>query len=140
MGAAFSDPQTPEEREVKWQIDERNADQVTKLEQDIFKQKKRLADAERTLQTKTTKKATEDKRIAAEKIEWSLGKLADIRRAELNGEDSRIFPGWYACRASKIPCSFFFPWGESAAASFTQGRNEASCLGPALPLFRLPTD
>ena len=96
MDAAFSDPQTPEEREVKWQIDERNAIHVTNLEQDLFKQKKRLADAERTLKTKTTKKALEDQRIAGEKIEWTLGKLADIRRTELNSEDSRIFPGWFA--------------------------------------------
>ena len=96
MDAAFANPQTDLEREIKKAIDQRNADQVAKLEQDIFKQKKRLADAERTLQTKTTKKAVEDKRIAGEKIEWSLGKLADIRRTELTGEDSRIFPGWYA--------------------------------------------
>lgn len=96
MDAAFANPQTDHEREIKKLIDQRNADQVTKLEQDIFKQKKRLADAERTLQTKTTKKALEDQRIAGEKIEWSLGKLADIRRSELSGEDSRIFPGWYA--------------------------------------------
>lgn len=39
---------------------------------------KRLADAERTLQTKTTKAALESKRIAGDKIEWALGKLSDL--------------------------------------------------------------
>lgn len=57
---------------------------------------KRLADAERTLQTKTTKAALESKRIAGDKIEWALGKLSDLRRSELTDEDSRIFPGHYA--------------------------------------------
>jgi putative SOS response-associated peptidase YedK len=70
--------------------------QAARLEQELFKQRKRLADAERTLQSKTTKAALESRRIAAEKIEWALGKLADLRRTELNDEDSRIFPGWYA--------------------------------------------
>ena len=96
MDTAFADPQTDEEREIKKLIDQRNTDQVTKLELELFKQKKRLADAERTLQTKTTKKTLEDKRISSEKIEWALGKLGDIRRPNLVDEDSRIFPGWYA--------------------------------------------
>ena len=47
------------------------------------------------MQTKTTKAATESQRIASEKIEWLLGKLADRRRADLLSDDSRIFPGWY---------------------------------------------
>ena len=37
----------------------------------LFKQRARLADAERTLQTKTTKAATESRRIATDKIEWT---------------------------------------------------------------------
>jgi putative SOS response-associated peptidase YedK len=96
MDASFSDPQTDEERQIKALIDEFNAQQVSKLEQEIFKQRKRLADAERTLQTKVTKAATESKRIATSKIAWAMGKLADLRRHELIDEDSRIFPGWYA--------------------------------------------
>jgi len=96
MDAAFSDPQNDAEREIKGLIDEFDKQQASKLEQEVFKQKKRLADAERSLQTKGTKAATESKRIATDKIAWALGKLADLRRTELNGEDSRIFPGWYA--------------------------------------------
>ena len=96
MDAAFSDPQNDAERKIKGLIDEFDKQQASKLEQEVFKQKKRLADAERTLQTKTTKAALESKRIATDKIAWALGKLADLRRSELNDEDSRIFPGWYA--------------------------------------------
>ena len=51
--------QTDDEREIKTLIDAFDAEQATKLEQELFKQRKRLADAERTLQTKTTKAALE---------------------------------------------------------------------------------
>src|SRR5688572_4679241 len=96
MDAAFAEPACEPEREILALIDEFNTQQAVKLEQELFKQTKRLADADRTLQTKTTKKALEDQRIATDKIEWAKGKLVDLRRTELIGEDSRIFPGWYA--------------------------------------------
>ncbi|GAB3377095.1 hypothetical protein GCM10027431_32600 [Lysobacter rhizosphaerae] len=96
MDAAFARPQSEEEGQILEMVRAFDAEQAGKLEQELFKQKKRLADAERTLQTKTTKAATESKRIATDKISWSLGKLADLKRTELIGEDSRIFPGWYA--------------------------------------------
>ncbi|MGF6571624.1 putative SOS response-associated peptidase YedK [Paraburkholderia sp. GAS333] len=96
MEDAFAQPNTDEERAIKAAIDQFNGDQTTKLEQDLFKQRKRLADAERTLQTKTTKAASESQRIATDKIAWALGKLEDIQRAELRPRDSRIFPGHYA--------------------------------------------
>ncbi|GAB3366268.1 hypothetical protein GCM10027431_07990 [Lysobacter rhizosphaerae] len=96
MDSTFANPDTGEERQILEMVHGYNAEQAGKLEQELFKQKKRLADAERTLQTKTTKAATESKRIAADKIEWAMGKLNDLRRTELVGEDSRIFPGWYA--------------------------------------------
>jgi putative SOS response-associated peptidase YedK len=96
MDAAFADPKSAEEREIKAMIDAFNLQEMTKLEQDLFKQRKRLVDAERTLQTKTTKKATDDQRIATDKIAWTLGRLTDIRRTELKDRDARIFPGHYA--------------------------------------------
>ena len=67
-----------------------------KLEEDLFKQRTRLADAERTLLTKTTKAATESQRIATDRIAWIRGKLEDFNRTELKDRDSRIFPGQYA--------------------------------------------
>ncbi|MDR6495613.1 hypothetical protein J2797_005537 [Paraburkholderia terricola] len=96
MDAAFSVPQTDEERRIKEAIDRFTRDQVPKLEQELFKQRARLADAERTLQGKTTKAATESKRIATSKIEAALRGLDDLRRTELKDRDSRIFPGNYA--------------------------------------------
>ena len=96
MDVAFADPQDDEQRKIATLIQEFDAQQVSKLEQELFKQRKRLADAERTLQIKVTKAATESKRIATDKVAWALGKLADLRRSELNDEDSRIFPAWYA--------------------------------------------
>jgi hypothetical protein len=69
MDDAFSNPQTDEERKVKASIEKFNAAQLTKLEQELFRQRARLADAERALQSKATKAATESRRIATDKIE-----------------------------------------------------------------------
>jgi hypothetical protein len=96
MDAGFANPKTDEERQIKALIDEFNVEQRSKLEQEIFAQKKRLADAERNLQTKTTKKDTESKRIATDKISKAITKLSDRSRTEPKDRDSRIFPGVYA--------------------------------------------
>jgi hypothetical protein len=96
LEAEFTDAQSAEECAIKASIEAFKSSQATLLEQELFKQRKRLADAERTLQTKTTKAAQESQRIASSKIEWAKGKLDDLMRNELNSEDARIFPGWYA--------------------------------------------
>lgn len=96
LTAVFSDPRSDEDVQIKALIDEFDTLQTADLERELFKQRKRLADAERTLLAKATKAATESRRIATAKVEWALGKLADVRRANLVDEDSRIFPGWYA--------------------------------------------
>jgi putative SOS response-associated peptidase YedK len=71
-------------------------DQVAGLEQEIFKQRKRLADAERALAVKPTKKAAEDQRISSSKVQAALERLSDLKRTEPLPKDSRIFPGMYA--------------------------------------------
>jgi len=96
MDAAFSDPHSDAERQIKTLIDEFEAGQVIELEQDLFNQLARLADAERALLVKTTKAATESRRIATDKRDCILARLADLRRVELKPRDSRIFPGHYA--------------------------------------------
>ncbi|MEX3957611.1 SOS response-associated peptidase family protein [Trinickia sp. EG282A] len=97
IDAMFDEPQTNEEQRIKEMIARFDKAQAAKLEQEIFKQRARLADAERSLQAKATKAATESKRIATNKIEAALQRLDDLRRTELNGErDARIFPGHYA--------------------------------------------
>ena len=55
MEDAFSQPQSDAERDIKALIDAYAAEQSVKLEQELFKQRKRLADAQRALQTKITK-------------------------------------------------------------------------------------
>ncbi|MGN6518777.1 MAG: SOS response-associated peptidase family protein [Dokdonella sp.] len=95
MDAAFVD-ETDEVARIRSLMADYYEERERSLQQDLFAQKKRLADAERTLQTKTTKKALEDQRIATSKIEWILGKQDELRRPNLVDEDSRIFPGWYA--------------------------------------------
>ena len=96
MEAAFAEPRNAAQQPIKSAIDAFAAEHTAKLEQDLFKQRKRLADAERVLQFKPTKAAVQSKRIAADKIDWTMGKLADLRRTELMDRDSRIFPGFYA--------------------------------------------
>ena len=96
IDAAFAQPRNAAERAIKALIDAYDAAETTRLEQEVFKQKKRLADAERRLARKPTKAAAESRRIASEKIAWALGKLADLRRIEPAARDARIFPGWYA--------------------------------------------
>lgn len=81
---------------IQASLAEYRAQQTTKLEQELFKQRTRLVDAERTLLTKTTKAAIESKRIATNKMAWAQDKLADLRRTELVAADSRIYPGHYA--------------------------------------------
>ena len=96
MDDAFLRAGTPETSEIARSIEAWNTQQASELEQLLFRQRKRLADAERILRTKSTKKALDDQRIATNKIEWAKGKLADLRRTTLEDRDRRIFPGVYA--------------------------------------------
>jgi hypothetical protein len=96
MEAAFSNATTDDERRIQALIAESSALRTTKLEQELFKQRTRLADAERILETKTTKAATESKRIASDKIDAAVRRLADLKRTTSKDSDSRIYPGWYA--------------------------------------------
>lgn len=91
----FDNPSSPLERQIKADIEAYRAQQVSKWERDLFTQKKRLADAERSLQAKETKKAREDVRIASNKIQTYVDRLADLRRTEPKEDDSRIFPMTY---------------------------------------------
>ncbi|MDF0506631.1 SOS response-associated peptidase family protein [Burkholderia cenocepacia] len=69
---------------------------ASELEADLFKQRARLVAAEKQLAVKITKKASEDVRIATNKIDAATRGLDDLRRRDLLEGDSRIFPGWYA--------------------------------------------
>lgn len=94
--ANFDDPTNDEERRIKSAIDEHRGRVATKYEKELFSQKTRLVNAERSLKEKETKKALEDVRIAANKIEALTKKLSDLRRTEPKSSDNRIFPMVYA--------------------------------------------
>lgn len=92
----FLEPRTPDEQRIKDMIERFNRSQAAKLEEELFKQRTRLTDAERVLQTKATKAAAESKRIATNKVEALRRGLDDLRRTEQQERDARIFPGHYA--------------------------------------------
>ena len=91
LEANFVEPENAAEKQIKNYIDQYHARKTKELEAELFKQKKRLADAERKLNIKETKKAIEDRRIATYKITWHLDKIADLKRTTLKPNDSRIF-------------------------------------------------
>ncbi|MGN7917337.1 SOS response-associated peptidase family protein [Lysobacter sp. 22409] len=90
--AWFNEAQTPEEARIRAEIAAWEAQATTKTQQDLFTQAKRLADAERSLKTKVTKKAENDVRVATNKIGQFKAKLEDLQRTELKDRDSRIYP------------------------------------------------
>jgi putative SOS response-associated peptidase YedK len=92
----FADSQTDDERAIKDLIDQYRKAQVSKLETEIFTQKKRLADAERKLAVKEIKAASESKRIAASKVQQAMGKLSLLSDERPHANDYRIFPRNYA--------------------------------------------
>ena len=94
--ANFDEPSNDQERRIKSAIDEHRVKVAAKLEKDLFSQKTRLVNAERSLKEKETKKAREEVRIAGGKIAALSTKLSGLRSLEPNPEDNRIFPFVYA--------------------------------------------
>ena len=89
-------PETDEERKIAEVIRARMAADELELLQELAKQTERLEKAQQALAVKATKKASEDARIATNKIAWIKGKLEELNSKEITPRDSRIFPGWYA--------------------------------------------
>ena len=96
LEANYAEPRTPSELRVKGYIEAYHERVAREHQTALFAQRKRLADAERKLKAKETKKALEEKRIATSKVAWHLEKLADLTRTEPMPDDARIFPFWYA--------------------------------------------
>ena len=94
--ANFDDPATDQERRIRAAIDEHRSRVASKMQKELFSQKTRLVNAQRSLMTKETKKAREDVRISTYKIETLTGKLSHLHSCEPNEEDNRIFPFVYA--------------------------------------------
>lgn len=97
MDLAFQNPKTPDEQLIAHLIAEYNAGVVQGSEQELFKQTKRVADAERKLAVKETQKALTDVRVGNNKIKQMRRWMADAKRTTLEPEkDNRIWPDWYA--------------------------------------------
>lgn len=92
----FDDPGTDAERRIHDLIAQRRAAQAMAWQQELFTQRRRLADAERKLARKDTKAAAESKRIAGNKIEALVTKLGRLQDSRRHPADGRIFPMHYA--------------------------------------------
>ena len=93
---SFRIPENSHEKKIWSLISQYRNERTKELEAEMFKQKKRLADAERKLKEKETKKALEDLRISTTKIKTAVKKITDLSRKELKDSDSRIFPMGFA--------------------------------------------
>lgn len=96
MDALFDEPQSAAEAALRDRIAEDQRAQGADWEAELFKQRRRQADAQRSLQHKTTRKAENDLRISTDKIDILLARLASLRRTERRPSDGRFFPHWYA--------------------------------------------
>jgi putative SOS response-associated peptidase YedK len=92
----FDGPVNDKQRRIHEFIVQRRAAQAAAWEQDLFAQKKRLADAERKLAVKITKAASESRRIARNKIDALFKKLGALHDTGHRAGDGRIFPMHYA--------------------------------------------
>lgn len=95
MDAAFASDTRADLQRVRDAIEQHRAQQIGTLGEEIVAQRERLAKAEQALQTKATKKATDDKRIATNRIERALEKLAALQQACAKGGDARMYPGYF---------------------------------------------
>jgi hypothetical protein len=83
----FMQPRNEAEQKVKLAIDAYRAIKIPEWEQEIFKQRKRYADAERALKKKHTKKAEADLGISSRKIEQLKGWLDGTKTLENKPDD-----------------------------------------------------
>jgi putative SOS response-associated peptidase YedK len=91
----FDDPDTDAGRRIHELIAQRRARQAATWQQELFAQKKRLAEAERKLAVKETRAAAESRRIATSKIATLVEKLGVLDATRRHPADGRIFPLHY---------------------------------------------
>ena len=96
LEANFDHPDTPQAQAIHAAIEQFREAQETEWQSALFSQRKRLADAERSLAVKATKKAMSDRDIATRKVAWYQDKLRTLHATEPHAADSRIFPMWFA--------------------------------------------
>jgi putative SOS response-associated peptidase YedK len=87
----FSHPKNSQEKKISELIKKSQAAQLTQIEQDLFRQKERIATAERKLVSKPTKTALKEKEVAERQLSRLKSRLERLNSHELTEEDSRIF-------------------------------------------------
>ncbi len=96
MEAAFSNAGEEGEKRI-FDLVRRYRDQQSSTHMaELIKQRERLQLAQEALARKPTKKATDEVRIAGNKIAAAQRKIADLDRTDEEPRDSRIYPGDYA--------------------------------------------
>ncbi len=93
--AFTTNAQCKQEQGIAMLIREWHEEQINTREDDLSKQSIRLAEAERRLKIRETKKATNDKRIALQKIPWLEEKISWHQQTKTRDEDYRIYPQNY---------------------------------------------
>lgn len=96
MDDSFASAEGPAELGIKAHVAEFRQQQREKLAENLQAQRMRLVGANFALQTKVTKKAQNDQRIATNNVARLEEKLADLDRVDERSSDSRIYPGYYA--------------------------------------------
>jgi putative SOS response-associated peptidase YedK len=81
--------------ELRENLLEADAATMAALEEELFALRRRVADAQRALAVKPTKKAQEDVRIGTNKGKAARRCLDALKRTEMEPDDSRIYPGVY---------------------------------------------
>jgi hypothetical protein len=95
LEANFAQPRDAAEERIHRSIEAYRDRVGQEWETELFKQKKRLADAQRTLKVKETKKARDEERIATKKIATYIERLANLQRTEFQDTDDQIFPRYF---------------------------------------------
>jgi putative SOS response-associated peptidase YedK len=96
MDEWFRNDPTPEARRVWEGILAQHRELEPVWQQELFKQKRRLAEAERRLAIKVTATALKEQRIATDKIKQHVRWLEDLNRSTYLPRDGRFFPQWDA--------------------------------------------
>lgn len=96
MDDAIRRGQSDEERAIAAIINDDRREALLEWQAELFKQRKRLVDAERVMAgPKPTKKAENDVRVATSKLDQYTRWINDAQRTEPKARDSRMYPNHY---------------------------------------------
>lgn len=82
----FTNPETPEQARIKGLIDQYNEAKLREEQEELFAQKKRLADAERKMKEKPTKTAEKEIGVASRQIERLKARIEHRPELQATGQ------------------------------------------------------